>query len=66
MKPTIQPLQEVLFEFHHTGKAIRVIAIDPISGTEITMVGATGYSQDHLKKLAARKLAYVLAKKQNQ
>ena len=65
MNSHFQPLKEVLFEFHRTGKAIRVVAIDPISGTEVTMVGAPGYSQQHLKKLAARKLAYVLSKKQN-
>jgi len=65
MKPTIHPLKEVLYEFHHSGKAIRIVAIDPVTGTEVTMVGAQGYSREHLKKLAARKLAYVLSKQQN-
>lgn len=57
-------LPEVLFEFHKVGKAIRVVAIDPQTGTEVTMVGAAGYSREALKRLGARKLAYVLDKKQ--
>ena len=56
-------LPEVLFEFRRIGKLTRVVAIDPITGTEITMVGAPGYSLRMLKRLGARKLAYVIAKK---
>ena len=59
------PLREVLFEFHFLGRCARVVAIDPVSNTEVTMVGAPGYSEHMLKRLAARKLAYVIAKKQN-
>ncbi len=58
-------LHEVLFEFHTRGRSIRVVAIDPVSNTEVTMVGARGYSEHILKRLAARKLSYVIAKKQN-
>ncbi len=57
-------LREVLFEFYREGNAIRVCAIDPDTNTEITMVGARGYNEEILKKLAIRKLKYVLAKKQ--
>ncbi len=60
-------LPEVLFEFHVGKKKsdpIRVVAIDPITGTEVSMVGAPGYSSEALKKLATRKLAYVIDKKQ--
>lgn len=57
------PPKEVLFEFHHQGRNLRIVAIDPDTGTEITMVGAPGYGEETLKRLAARKLAYVLAKK---
>ncbi len=53
---------EVLFELHYEAWGTRVIAIDPISNTEVTMVGAPGYSKEMLTRLAARKLAYVLAK----
>lgn len=65
MKKNQVYLPEVLFEMHRVGKAIRVVAIDPHTGTEVTMVGAAGYSMETLKRLGARKLAYVLAKKQN-
>jgi hypothetical protein len=58
-------LREVLFEFYVSGKTIRVVAIDPVTNTEVTMVGAPGYSEQVLKRLAARKLEYVMTKKQN-
>ncbi len=56
-------LKEVLFEFRRVGKAIRVAAIDPITNTEVIMVGALGYGRELLKRLAMRKLAYVIRKK---
>lgn len=56
-------LDEVLFEFRKVGRSLRVSAIDPITRTEVVMVGAPGYSEETLKRLATRKLAYVLAKK---
>lgn len=55
-------LDEVLFEFRRMGRAVRVVAIDPVSGTEVTMVGAYGYGIEHLKRVAARKLVYVMEK----
>lgn len=64
-RKTPNPLREVLFEFHMLGRSIRVVAIDPASNTEITMVGAPGYGERMLKRLAARKLAYVIGRKQN-
>ena len=63
MKPEDIHLPEVLFEFHQIGNAIRVSAIDPYSNTEIHMVGAKGYSKEALKRMAVRKLKYVIAKK---
>lgn len=57
-------LREVLFEFWYVGRSARVVAIDPITNTEVTMVGASGYDKETLKQMAARKLAYVIAKKQ--
>ncbi len=42
---------------------MRVVAIDPITNTEVTMVGDPGCGRETLKRLAARKLAYVLAKR---
>ncbi|MSO93377.1 MAG: hypothetical protein EXQ86_08265 [Rhodospirillales bacterium] len=63
MDPDDVELEEVLFEFIRVGKAVRVVAIDPESGTEIVMVGARGYSEDYLKRLATRKLIYAIAKR---
>lgn len=44
-------------------RAIRVAAIDPVTRIEVIMVGAPGYGEEALKRLAARKLAYVIAKR---
>jgi len=57
-------LSEVLFEFRRVGNSVRVVAVDPVTNTEITMVGAPGCGEETLKRLAARKLAYVISKKQ--
>ncbi len=57
-------LPEVLFELRRVGKSIRVIAIDPITKTEITMVAPYNAHQEDIKRVAARKLAYVIGKKQ--
>jgi len=55
---------EVLLEFHPPhGNVMRVIAIDPKTGTEVTMVADTRHSKSMIKRIAARKLAYVLNKK---
>ena len=56
-------LRQVLFEIHPSaGRAVRVVAIDPDSGTEVTMVGDSRVSNEMLKRTAARKLLYVLEK----
>ena len=60
--PKVQ-LKEVLFEFQRVGKHLRVCAIDPMSGTEVTMVGDPSAGKEMLKRLAARKLLYVMEKK---
>ncbi len=63
MKPEDVKLYEVLFEFHQVGKVVRVIAIDPRTAIEITMVGAANYSKEALKNRAVKKLRYVIAKR---
>lgn len=55
-------LREVLFEFHQVGRHLRVNAIDPISGTEVSMIGDPSAGKEMLKRLATRKLIYVLEK----
>jgi hypothetical protein len=56
-------LGEVLFEFTPNGRFIKVVAIDPISMEEISMVGDRRASVDTLERLAINKLRYVIAKK---
>ncbi len=55
--------REVLLEFHTVGDYVRVSAIDPVSNTEITLVGSRRASERELTRLAVRKLEYVLDKK---
>ena len=56
-------LSEVLFEFAKVGKYLRINAIDPKTGTEVTMMGDPKQGQELLKRIGMQKLAYVLAKK---
>jgi hypothetical protein len=57
--------KEILFELRSVGRSVRVVAIDPLSGIEVTMVAPRTDQIEGLKRMAARKLAYVLAKRQN-
>ncbi len=55
-------LRRVYFEFVQVGTARKVVAIDPVTSIEISMVCAPGYATSVLKQMAARKLAYVIWK----
>lgn len=55
-------LDEVLFEFRPIGRYVKVSAIDPITGTEISIVGDVKASSEELKHVAIRKLQYVMDK----
>lgn len=58
---------EVLFEMRKAGKyGVRVAALDPITRTEVTMIGDVRYGDEMLKRLAARKLWYVINKKRSE
>jgi len=64
-QPNHHARMEILFELRRAGKnGVRVAAIDPVSGTEVTMVGDIRYGEEFLKRMATRKLLYVLNKKQ--
>ena len=65
VKPEDIHLPEILFEFRKIKNFVRVTAIDPTTGIEAIIVGASDYSTEHLKRLAIRKLKYVIAKFQN-
>lgn len=54
--------REVLYEFTQIGNYIKVTAIDPLTGLEVSIVGDVKAGQVRLKQTALRKLEYVLAK----
>jgi len=56
------PQKEVLFELQRHGNILRVIAIDPVTGTEVIMIADPRQNMEIIKRLAARKLLYVLEK----
>ncbi len=56
-------MHEVIFEFVRIGSSVKVTAIDPLTGTEASIVGTLAAGELALKRLAAQKLNYVLKKK---
>lgn len=54
--------REVLFEFRRVGAFMKVSALDPHSGVEVSIVGDPAAGEVMLKRTAQRKLEYVLAK----
>ena len=59
-------LPEVLFEFVVQGNFVKVMAIDPITGTEVAIVGDARASKEVLETVATKKLVMVLKKKQKE
>ena len=55
--------REVLFEFHQMGRSVRVSAVDSRTGTEVQIVGDARYGREALKRVALRKLQYMLDKR---
>lgn len=45
------------------GNVVKVSAIDPKTGTEVCIVGSPKAGQENLKRVAARKLEYVMKKR---
>lgn len=54
---------EVLFEMRVVGNAVKVSAIDPVTNTEISIMGPATASPYTLKMNALRKLKSVLRKR---
>ncbi len=56
--------REILFEFQQVGasNSVRVSAIDPLTNTEVVIVGDKRLSEKRLMDTAMRKLNYVLEK----
>jgi hypothetical protein len=55
--------RDVIFEFVRVGHAVKVSAIDSVTGTEVSIVGDPAVGEAALKRLAERKLEYVLARR---
>ncbi|MDC0073845.1 hypothetical protein OAK17_03215 [Alphaproteobacteria bacterium] len=54
--------KEYLIEFYRMGSYVKVSAIDPITNTEVSIVGDSKASEDELKITAIKKLKYVINK----
>ncbi len=52
----------VIFEFTQLGNCIKVVAVDTITGLEVTIMGPKTASQAYLERTALAKLRYVLNK----
>jgi len=55
-------LNEVLLEFVPQGRFVKVIAIDPVSKVEVSVVGDRMSTPETLKRIAVNKLRYVIGK----
>jgi len=58
--------REVLFEYMPVGKSVKVSAIDPVTGIEVSIVGPVTASTLELKRIAMAKLNYVIGKKKEE
>jgi len=53
----------ILIEFYPLGAYVKVSAIDPVTLTEVSIVGDPAAGEDALSRAAMRKLDYVLARR---
>lgn len=58
--------KEVLLEFQRIGNAVKVVAVDPESLVEVTIMGPSGAGEEALTRVAVRKLEYVLSKRKKE
>ena len=56
---------EYLVEFIQVGSYMKVSAIDPVSGREVSIVGPASASRGQLTRVAVNKLKYVMAKEKS-
>ncbi len=54
--------REVYFEFTVIGSAVKVVAIDAVTGTEVSVMGPASAAQADLEQLALGKLKARLAR----
>lgn len=55
-------MKEVILEFIVCGSYVKVSAVDPVSGTEVSIVGDRKAEQSYLESVAIKKLEMVLKK----
>jgi hypothetical protein len=58
-----RPEREVLIEMLRVGNAVKVVAVDPATGIEVSIVGSPSMGEETLKRNAVNKLDYVLRKR---
>lgn len=54
---------EVLIEMYQVGNSVKVSAVDPVTGVEVSIVGSPSAGEETLKRNAVNKLRYVLRKR---
>lgn len=54
-----------IIEYQQHGRSVKVTAFDPVSLTEVSIIGAQGAPRHQLAQLAIRKLQYMMAKNKN-
>lgn len=59
---TDRPGEGYIVEFRRLGNSVKVSAIDPDTGTEVSIVGPANASRSELSRNAVNKLKYVLNK----
>jgi hypothetical protein len=59
------PGREVLLEFQAIGNTVKVTATDPLTLVEVSIVGSARAGDEALRRIAIRKLEYVLAKRRD-
>jgi hypothetical protein len=54
---------EVLVEFYRVGAYVKVSAVDPVTLTEVSIVGAPEAGEAALTRAVVRKLQYVMSRR---
>ncbi len=54
-----------IVEFIQIGTSVKVSAVDPVSGREVSIVGPATATRDYLSRVAVNKLKYVLSKEKS-
>lgn len=59
------PGREVLLEFQAIGNTVKVTATDPLTLIAVSIVGSAQAGDETLRRIAIRKLEYMLAKRRD-